>query len=418
MTPKRYKHNLSHYHLFTGEMGDLIPAGCVEVLPCDTFRMNTSLLVRCEPLVRPVMHPVQVRIHHFFVPNRILWSGWEDFITGKAETNAPVRSIPEGSWISDYLGLHRDFDNAQELPIRAVNKCYNDYFRDQEIDAEAANNQLSRLRCRWEKDAYTGARTDSQRGDDAQALVVNNAVQARSIRRALAEQRFLEARTRYGNRYTEYLQYLGANPSDARLQRAEYLGGGRQIISFSEVLQTVNDAEGQSQDPLGQLGGHGITSVRTPTFQKMFEEHGFVLTFVSVRPKAMYLRHRHRMWDRLDYDDYWQKESELQGMQTIPKREIAANNDAEDDDLFGWNDQDYTYRSVPSRVSGEFRTTKKEWHLGRDFTQQPELNPTFIECNPSKRIFADQVAHGLNFMAQHTIFAKRLVRRPTAPRTV
>ena len=79
---KTHKHTLSHYRLLTGDMGELLPAGLVEVLPGDTFDHSTSLLVRLAPMAAPVMHPMQVRLHHWFVPHRLTWDSWEDFIAG------------------------------------------------------------------------------------------------------------------------------------------------------------------------------------------------------------------------------------------------------------------------------------------------------------------------------------------------
>lgn len=416
---KRYKHNLSHYHLFTGNMGELIPAGCVEVLPNDTFRMSTSVLVRCEPLVAPVMHPVSIRVHQFFAPNRILWSGWEKFITEADPDTPPPTTSASGATqrLSNYLGIPRvGFTSVSSLPFRAYNKIWNEYYRDQEIDSELTLDQKELQHCAWEKDYATAARTDSQRGADAAALVVDNQVQARTMRQALALQRFREARSRFGNRYVEYLQYLGVNPSDARLQRPEYLGGGRATVNFSEVLQTAPSAD---DGVVGSLKGHGIAAVRTPPIEKWFEEHGFLITLISVRPKAIYTRGLHKKWKRTLAQSYWQKERELEGQQAMAKHEVAANGDAADDELFGWQDHDYSYRTEVSRVSGQFATSTKDfWHLSRDFTLQPELNSDFIKCEPSRRIFADQVADGLLFAAQHNIAARRLVRRRTAPRTV
>ena len=68
-------------------------------------------------------------------------------------------------------------------------------------------------------------------------------ITAADFREFFALQRFQEARARYGSRYTEYLQYLGIKPSDARLQRPEYLGGGKQNLQFSEVLLCDRDWE-------------------------------------------------------------------------------------------------------------------------------------------------------------------------------
>ena len=59
------------------------------------------------------------------------------------------------------------------------------------------------------------------------------------LREAIALQRYKEARALYGDRYVDYLRYLGATPSDARLQRPEYLGGGKQAMQVSEIIQSA-----------------------------------------------------------------------------------------------------------------------------------------------------------------------------------
>ena len=65
---KRSKFSLSHYKLLSCDMGELVPIALTEVLPGDTIQQATSALIRCSPLIAPVMHPVHVRIHHWYVP--------------------------------------------------------------------------------------------------------------------------------------------------------------------------------------------------------------------------------------------------------------------------------------------------------------------------------------------------------------
>lgn len=129
----------------------------------------------------------------------------------------------------------------------------------------------------------TGAVGASNRPQIFADLSSASAVSVNVLREALALQRYEEARARYGSRYVEYLNYLGVRSSDARLQRPEYLGGGRETIQFSEVLQT---AEGT--DPVGTLRGHGISSMRSNRYRRFFEEHGYVVTLLYARPKTIY----------------------------------------------------------------------------------------------------------------------------------
>ena len=140
---KRHKHSLSHYRLLTGNVGDLLPIGLIEALPGDTFQQSTSLLIRVTPQLAPVMHPVSVRVHHWFIPNRLVYDDWEDFITGGEDGNGPTNPYPTnsgsitttGGELTDFLGLPSATYAAGALsllPIRAYNKVYNGDDRDWE----------------------------------------------------------------------------------------------------------------------------------------------------------------------------------------------------------------------------------------------------------------------------------------------
>lgn len=410
-------------------MGELLPVACVEVLPGDTFRGNASVLLRASPLVAPVMHPVQVRVHHWFVPNRLLWTEWEKFVVESEENQAWVHPTVtyDGGRLGDHLGIPKNASGlvVNAFPFRAYNKIYNEYYRDQEVQSVVPQDNLQLLNCQWEKDHLTSARAEPQRGDVFSASVtMTNAspvpgqevgtVSVDALRHALAAQRFSEARSRYGNRYTEYLQYLGIKPSDARLNRPEYLGGGKQMISFSEVLATAD-----SQDvPIGTMKGHGIAAVRSPTHQRFFEEHGFYVTLLSVRPKAIYNNNVARKWKRNQAEDYYRKELELEGQEEILNQEVYAEPGNNTWSTWAYQDRYYYYRKELSRVSGQFRDTFNYWHLAREFTELPGLNGAFLGCAPSKRIFADQTTHGLYLMVQNDIRARRMVRPNPKPRTL
>ena len=493
---RRHKHSLSHYHLLTGEMGWLMPVGVTEVLPGDTFQQRTSALIRCSPLQAPVMHPVQARIHHWFVPNRILWDEWEDFITGSDEAALNYPTVDVEDLLAfpsalDYLGVpyHKVKGGTSEerkvaaLPLMAYNKIWNEFYRDQDLQTELPlTNQLLQS-CSWEKDYLTSARPWAQKGTEItiplgdkapvrgfgklnntyndpgltgiyetggiqrdypsgeildgelqvdERMVVEEdpdnpgfpgiyadlsaaeQVSILDMRKGFALQRYAEARARYGSRFTEYLQYLGIRPSDARLQRPEYLGGGKQTISFSEVLQTGPDANA-GPNPVASLFGHGIAAMRTRRYRKFFEEHGHVISLLSVRPKSMYVDAQHKKWNRRYKEDYFQKELEAIGQQEVLNKEVHPHG-VDANATFGYADRYREYREEPSRVSAEFRDLLDYWHLGRTWATAPDLNTGFVQCNPSKRIYSEQTQHGLWIMANHSIQARRMVNRSAAAR--
>lgn len=480
---KRFKHSLSHYKLLACDMGKLVPVGLVETLPGDTFQQSTAALIRMSPLVAPVMHPVTVRFHHWFVPNRILWDGWEDFITGGpdglgASSGYPRNLSPitpgEGSPL-DYMGVplrSMAADQVSYLPLRAYNRIYNEFYRDADLVAEVDEDANVTHQIAWEKDYFTTARpwaqkgpavslplgvradvyTDEVPGNDV-AIYSKNVSQwrkldaggtfaalsatsggatshiyadltsatsqdIRAVRQAFALQRYQEARAQYGHRYSEYLRYLGIVCSDARLQRPEYLGGGKQTIAFSEVLRTGDGGTPSSSTPIGELRGHGIAALRSNRYKYFCEEHGYILTLMSIRPRAIYADGLHRSWQRRAKEDYWQKELEFIGQQDVRNGEVYAKGTAVDANTFGYQDRYADYRHMPSGVASEFRSTLDYWHLARKFADTPTLNQSFIDCVPSKRIFAEQTARSCWVMVSHSIQARRMVSKSTIGRVI
>ena len=163
-------------------MAQLYPVGLLEVLPGDSFRHQASALIRVAPIVAPVMHPVHLMIHSWFVPSRLLWDNWEDFITGKnAALTVPVvdvNSTDTAMWpLVQAMGVGVDSRvtdiSLNALPFRAYNMIYNEFYRDQDLSAAATENkgntgddptQYSMRSVSWEKDYFTTARPQPQQG--------------------------------------------------------------------------------------------------------------------------------------------------------------------------------------------------------------------------------------------------------------
>lgn len=523
---KRSKFNLSHMNLLTSAMGYICPIQCQEVLPGDSFLQDISIFMRTMPLVAPVMHPVYVSIHSWFVPTRLLWSDFEDFITGgpdgRSVPTPPTISFSPDNYkigeLADYLGvpeIKTNTINVSALPFRAYNLIYNEKYRDQDLLPEqpfsdtsgvdsTTNTRL--LRAAWTKDYFTLARPFEQKGpsvsvpigagqaggdvtgitatstvrsindgplrvrsntqpsinpatytlsvnlnnnrtpgavfgvqasgdemsqiglrvDNPQDFIaVDTTVQGgsftldgnigkldlRDFREAMAIQRFEEKRALYGSRYPDYLRFLGIRPSDARLNEPEYLGGGRRTIQFSEVLQTA-----PGDEPVGTLRGHGINALKTPRFLRFFEEHGFVMSFLIIRPKPIYMNGLPKMFSRNTKYDYWQLEYQHIGQESIKNKELYVDH-PQPDGVFGYGNRYNEYRTHPSMVHGEFRTVYKDWHLARDFSNPPTLNGDFITCHPDNRIFAETTDNYDKFlcMVQNNIRARRVISKKGEP---
>lgn len=171
---KRQKHNLSNYKLATMDMGQLIPVQLQEVLPGDTMQFSSSALVRVSPMLAPVMHPCTVRFHNWFVPARLLWDKWEDFITGGSDGDN-ADTIPqyvlgtggEVNGVLSYLGVPQVENlSVNVLPLRAYNMIFNEFYRDEDLVSERDLDDNTIAKVAWRKDYFTSARPFAQKGSD------------------------------------------------------------------------------------------------------------------------------------------------------------------------------------------------------------------------------------------------------------
>jgi len=300
LRPGRSVFDLSYEKKFNCDMGQLIPVMCDEVVPGDKFKISNEVVIRWQPLIKPILHEVNVYTHYFFVPYRLLWSQWEDFITGGPDgtlepviptwTDASAASAEGTLW--DYLGLPIGVDPQGSYPMRfpqyAYNTIWNEYYRDQTLQDERSQTSGSIAFRAWTKDYFTSALPWQQRNPIAPSLPIvgttsavfedggstgpvdasftldspsgfpafttNTATAANrntvdlsaassfdiaDLREVVQIQKFLERNARVGARYTEFLgAHFGVSPRDSRLDRPEYIGGTKSPVIISEVLQT------------------------------------------------------------------------------------------------------------------------------------------------------------------------------------
>lgn len=213
---------------------------------------------------------------------------------------------------------------------------------------------------------------------NATAITIN------SLRQAFQLQRLYERDARGGTRYTEILRaHFGVISPDARLQRPEYLGGSSTRININPVEQTssTNDTT-----PQGNLAAYGVLGDRVNGFTKSFVEHGYIIGLVNVRADLTYQQGLNRMWSRQTrFDFYWPALAHL-GEQAVLNKEIYAQGNAQDNEVFGYQERWAEYRYYPSQITGQMRSTYAQsldvWHLAQEFSTLPQLNSEFIQDNP------------------------------------
>lgn len=145
MSRSRFDRSSSYKTTFN--VGDLIPFYVDEVLPGDTFSIDTSKVVRMQTLLTPIMDNIYLDTYFFFVPNRLTWEHWRELMGENTQSawvpqiaySVPQITSPEGGWsvgtIADYMGIPTGISNLSinAMPMRAYALICNEWFRDENL---------------------------------------------------------------------------------------------------------------------------------------------------------------------------------------------------------------------------------------------------------------------------------------------
>lgn len=502
MSRSKFPRNFSHKTTFNA--GQVIPFYVDEVLPGDTFQVRTSKVVRMQTLLTPVMDNVYLDTYYFFVPNRLVWEHWKQFMGENTESawipqveyEVPQLTAPANGWevgtLADYMGVPTGVKglSVSALPFRAYALIMNEWFRsenltdplnipvdDATVQGVNTGNYVSDVAKGGKpfvankfRDYFTSCLPSPQKGPDvtintaqlgnAPVVPMNKPVpkdllnypynvyipngngdfeagyHAGSVHRnafggaywladtgnadldptidngvagypanlwaqfdntvsvatinqlriAFQIQKFYERSARGGSRYIETLKaHFGVTSPDARLQRPEYLGGNRIPVSINQVIQNSGTVSGST--PLGDTGAMSLTTDVHSDFTKSFVEHGFVIGVMVARYDHTYQQGIERFWSRKSMFDYYWPEFANIGEQAVLNKEIYAQGNAQDDEVFGYQEAWADYRYKPSRVSGEMRSSYAQsldvWHLADDYSKMPALSDAWIHEDPA-----------------------------------
>ncbi len=142
----------------TFNCGQLVPVYCDEVIPGDTFKFDLKFLSRLSTPLFPTMDDIKLEFYAFFVPNRLVWNGWEE-LCGENKTGAwapaqepalvPQYNLPglivNSKRIGDYYGLPVGMNCGKcpvsALPFRGYALIWNEWFRDENLQAPLPINK-------------------------------------------------------------------------------------------------------------------------------------------------------------------------------------------------------------------------------------------------------------------------------------
>lgn len=459
-SPKNTHINLSHTLHTSTDFMEFKPLLVQEMLPSDSMDITISDYWRAFQIADPVYGQINVQKAAFFVPNRILWKDWNNFMTGGQNgrlTYTPPRISNYdlmqylgniNQWSNEYAkhatysflgdmglpitmllteGSREEFLNA--LPFRAVKRVWYDWYR----DANLIGDELERSYCPidggtlgqevrntanspwnaydilhpmpvpFEKDYFTTAFIEPQRGEDSYAPVVlpdsrmNPAmnpdaagyqavgvkgtegnkvvgvpndptatnvigrIKYNSIRLAHGIQHWLERNNIAGaNALQQLLAHWGTAPNPLVFNRSVYINKDETPLNVDEVVATNGDSLGEVVTKV-----NGSSSFHT---SYTANEHGWLIVIQIMRPVTGYYQGLDKVLTKFDKFDYFTPELECTGFQPIYNRELFYGGDkAYRDGIFGYAPRYAEYKYKNNRVTGDYARADAP-HLNRDLT--------------------------------------------------
>ena len=496
--PNYSRFNLSHDHLCALGSGYLVPLWWTEGLPGDTINCNISSFVRLLALSSPMLQREDIFIRAFKAPLRVLasdkdldlaYTGGKDGVHPDFpffECNADNMTI--GS-LYDYLQLplpyafdagtkawykmdDEDVVNTPSVsawPFLAYHRIYMDHFRNEDTEddflelfdlhysdldgqdtAEAFSNLVdtesdyhldSLHRVAWERDYFTSALGQSQRGSQVTIpllgsaavsvpnlqstdtsmevsyeqspsphlaanhgsgektnlnLTVNGSefsgIGAIALRLAMNLQAYMERNNIAGYRMIgNILAHFGVQSSNRLMEESEYLGGIKAPITISAVNQTSASEDGST--PQGTQVGTAQSAFSGHLFRTFCEEPCIIMVVGYITAKSSYSQGLARKWTRRSYLDYYWPEFQSIGEQEVLNQEVFFQfaepaTGKENDKTWAYQARYSEYKYEPDSIAGDFRSTLSYWHQSRMFITLPAYNNEFVKCNPSDRVFA------------------------------
>lgn len=363
-----------------------------------------------------------------------IWNEWyadQDLCTARVidttsgqDTTTDV-TLANAMWPKSYLNTSRPWEQkgtAITIPLEGEAPIFGD---NMDFDDAADSGNYAQIRNAQGSSAVLkriaasagpvyGLSSSDGTGELKADLSEASGLDLNELRLSIGLQQFMEELARGGSRYAEYLRtQFGVRGSDRRLENPEYIAGGRTVMQFSEVLST-GGADNGANSSVGSLRGHGIGAMRSNRFRKFFDEHGILMSLISILPTEIFQNAVPRKWTRTTKEEYYQKQLAHIGEQIVKNQEVYAPHGTPSG-TFGYAPRYDELRSQYSRIAGEFASTLQHWHMARDFGSNPALNQTFVECTPTNRNWASTGTHKFLIDCINNVAARRPIPKYGTP---
>ena len=276
---QRYSLNLKGGTYTQGDTYKALPILRQQVVPGQTVNIDAEVSLKTAAYSANLSTPCMMSVWYFYVPHRLVWDGWTDFISKEEGAS----SFPETTIDAPFYFQNGGGDTQSPLFVRACKLVYNEYFG---TETMGGTQWFSDVTDDSVVDVYD-TRNPEQfasklRIDDASIVDPEFAVTASSIPlnefyRSMMNARSKQRSQMSGNKYVDTLARMGVDASWMVSERPEFLGTKSKLVG---PQLTSNTSDTNTGYEIARYSCNLSVSVRN----KHFAEHGYIVGMASVRP--------------------------------------------------------------------------------------------------------------------------------------
>ena len=277
---QRYKLNLKSGTYTEGDAYQLNPIYRQQVVPAQTVNIDAQINLKTAALTTNIVTPSLMSVWFFYVPHRLVWDEWPDFIS--KQENPPT--FPTTSKVSYFFEHSTGSDPVSALYRRAYKLVYNEYFGTESIgqahqswyDDITADSVIDLGRTRNPEDFASKLQLEGA-VTDPEFTVSGSAIPLNDFYRQLMNARSQQRSQMTGDKYVDTLARMGVDASWMISERPEFLGTKSKMIAPQLTANTSNTNTGEET-------ARFACNLEVQIKGKHFAEHGYIIGVSSVRP--------------------------------------------------------------------------------------------------------------------------------------